>query len=873
VSPSRSPLLETLATDRRPAWLWDPDRLRMIWSNHAGIAFWRGDSLFDILDRRFDIAEPGVNRAVELARSLRPDTSVEEDFTFPSSGRRDAIRFRCALAALNDGRQGLLMVAETAPRGSAAARPDPALDLLPLPVAVFDMHGGLVARNQAALEIIPADGADTTALAALVGSPQEAGDLIARVAEAGTVSEVRTIATPFGERIHRINARHVSDTPETVVVMFDDITERRAHERDLIAERERLADFVQAACDFTFELDADLTWTALADGFETATGIAAGALVGRTWAETAARFGFDRDGRIAALCRGRRPWSAETVWSHEGRSARIALSAHPASATAGGYRGIGSVIQAAAQPALAPAGSLDEHDRETFQAIGEVLARAPDAPAAVAEPEDPYGAVRGILDTARVGLIVHRDRKVLYANPRAAELIGVEPAALAGTDDLASLFEGAFEMPDDGRETATLVALAGEAALAAHASAIDWDDGEATLVQIEPAPRPAARAVGPREAELEAILNTATDGIITLDKDGRIVTLNASGEAILGYDSEDVQGRELVAFLTPDSARTVSDYLDSLADSGLASIFNDGREVVIVEKHGGHVPVFLTLGRMKGEGDETGSGVTFCAVVRDITQWKKAEADLRRAKETAERGSLQKSEFLARISHELRTPLNAIIGFSEVMAEEKFGPLSNERYSGYVNDIHTSGQHLLSLINDLLDLSKVEAGKLELNFTSVNLADIIQQCVGIMQPQANRERIIIRSSMAPKLPPVVADQRSMRQIVLNLLSNAIKFTDPGGQVIISALMDEAGRVQVRVKDTGIGMNADELKRALEPFRQIKRPGRNEHKGTGLGLPLTKALAEANRAEFSIRSEPDQGTLVEITFPTTRVLAD
>src|SRR5690606_11517701 len=145
-----------------------PDRLRLVWANAAGVAFWRGDTVFDILDRRFNTAEPGVNRAVELARSLRPDTSVEEDFTFPSSGRRDAMRFRCALVALSDGRQGLLMVSEAAARAGGAARPDPALDLLPLPVAMFDARGGLVARNQAALDILPAEGADATALAGLV---------------------------------------------------------------------------------------------------------------------------------------------------------------------------------------------------------------------------------------------------------------------------------------------------------------------------------------------------------------------------------------------------------------------------------------------------------------------------------------------------------------------------------------------------------------------------------------------------------------------------------------------------------------------------------------------------------------------------------
>src|SRR6478736_314625 len=138
-----------------------------------------------------------------------------------------------------------------------------------------------------------------------------------------------------------------------------------------------------------------------------------------------------------------------------------------------------------------------------------------------------------------------------------------------------------------------------------------------------------------------------------------------------------------------------------------------------------------------------------------------------------------------KISHEIRTPLNAIIGFSEVMMAERFGPLGSERYREYLKDIHASGGHLLSLINDLLDLSKIEAGRLELAFTTVSLNDLTQQCVAIMQPQANRDRIVIRTSLPPSLPQVVADARSVRQIVLNLLSNSIKFTDAGGQVIVS----------------------------------------------------------------------------------------
>jgi signal transduction histidine kinase len=204
------------------------------------------------------------------------------------------------------------------------------------------------------------------------------------------------------------------------------------------------------------------------------------------------------------------------------------------------------------------------------------------------------------------------------------------------------------------------------------------------------------------------------------------------------------------------------------------------------------------------------------------------------------------------------------------MMEERFGPIANERYRDYLKDIHVSGGHLLSLINDLLDLSKIEAGKLELTFSGVALNDLTQQCVAIMQPQANRERIIIRTSLSPTLPQVMADARSVRQIALNLLSNSIKFTAAGGQVIVSTALADNGEVMLRVRDTGIGMSEQDLIAALEPFRQLAtsaRPG-----GTGLGLPLTKALAEANRASFRITSAPKEGTLVEIAFPADRVLA-
>ncbi len=375
----------------------------------------------------------------------------------------------------------------------------------------------------------------------------------------------------------------------------------------------------------------------------------------------------------------------------------------------------------------------------------------------------------------------------------------------------------------------------------------------------------AARA---RMAELSSILDTATDGVVVLTDAGRIVSLNRSAEALFGLDGESVIDEPLTRILAPESHRSAMDYLDGLSQNGVASVLNDGREVIGIERRGGRIPLFMTIGRVSRPGERE----RFCAVLRDMTAWKKAESELTEAKRQAERASEQKSDFLAKISHEIRTPLNAIIGFSEVMLDARFGKVENERYRGYIADIRASGEHLLSLVNDLLDLSKIEAGKLELSFTAVKLADVVRQTVATMQQQANSEGVILRTSL-PQVPLVVADARSLRQILFNLVSNAIKFTREGGQVIVSTAMTDRGEVELRVRDTGLGMNQAEITLAMEPFRQLATKSRGDGNGTGLGLPLTKSLAEANRASFAIESRSGEGTLVTITFPSTRVLAE
>ena len=225
-------------------------------------------------------------------------------------------------------------------------------------------------------------------------------------------------------------------------------------------------------------------------------------------------------------------------------------------------------------------------------------------------------------------------------------------------------------------------------------------------------------------------------------------------------------------------------------------------------------------------------------------------------------------DFLAKVSHEVRTPLNSILGFTELMLQEPLGPIGNPRYRGYIEDIHQSGLYALSLLNDLLDISKIEAGKFELDFTSVDVPELVEECAASLQPLAKSARILLRTSLAPDLPLVVADPRRLKQVLLNLLTNAIKFTKEGGQVIVSGTMVD-GELRLRVRDTGVGMTEDEIAYAMQPFNQLDTSPRSQP-GTGLGLPLTKALVDANRARLVLSSEKGAGTSADVLFAPERL---
>jgi PAS domain S-box-containing protein len=280
--------------------------------------------------------------------------------------------------------------------------------------------------------------------------------------------------------------------------------------------------------------------------------------------------------------------------------------------------------------------------------------------------------------------------------------------------------------------------------------------------------------------------------------------------------------------------------------------------------------VRLAGGRWVRVGDRKTADGSTVGIRSDITEAKRREEALLAAKEMAEAANRSKSEFLANISHELRTPLNAIIGFSEVMRDEIFGPIGPPQYRAYLGDVLVSANHLLEVINDILDVAKAEAGKLDLRETTVPLARIVHIAARLVEERALRGSLTLALELPEELPPLFVDERKLKQILINLLTNAIKFTPQGGRITVGARFAEDGDLLVEVADTGIGIAPEQIATALAPFGQVDSRLSRRYNGTGLGLPLTRALVELHGGSLALSSELEKGTTVTVRLPASRL---
>ncbi|HEY4943154.1 MAG TPA: PAS domain-containing sensor histidine kinase [Rhizomicrobium sp.] len=398
------------------------------------------------------------------------------------------------------------------------------------------------------------------------------------------------------------------------------------------------------------------------------------------------------------------------------------------------------------------------------------------------------------------------------------------------------------------------------------------DGGETFSVRLLPDQVEHARRT---EGQLRRVVEGSKQGIVVRTNTDVLYTNDAFAH-LLGYASAREMNDYMIAderagrsrnsqiSIHPDDRALVSEHMrrrlageEAVSSYEFRMIRRDGSEIWVETR--------------AALSDWDGQPASLSWIV-DISERKAMQAELIKSKEAAEFANRTKTEFLANMSHELRTPLNAIIGFAEVIKDQMFGPVGTNKYADYAGDIHTSGRHLLDLINDILDLSKLEAGKLELREEKVALRNAVEDCLTLIRNRAQKSDILLITEIEPRLPRLLCDERALKQVLLNFLSNAVKFTPAGGAV--TTRVSRAGDgIAIAVSDTGIGMSQADIEVALAAFGQVDSKVARQHQGTGLGLPISRSLIELHGGTLSVESAPGKGTTMTALFPAWRVAAE
>jgi PAS domain S-box-containing protein len=860
------PRLAVHATSPHPAWLWSTDGSRILWANPVGARLFGQTNGAVLAEKVFGPADSHRRQVMHLARRLRSPDAVRMErlrgFGAPLGG---LVTCGCVRLDFTEAGDGILVVA-----AEMVGRTMPLVERLQAliegfdtPIAAFTREGLCVGTSEAAralpgLHDLSQAGLEAARRDALKLGRSEASTNDGRLVlqRVGTGADIGLVALITFKAV-KTSRNAVAEAPDVMTGPAHEVSPPAAGPpgRDPLNEPAPNALFeISSPTDLETSVETPKETTD-----ETPEQPSGNVLPFRPPGEPKSpaltaleNHAFDELARqLSARLENENNGTAE------------AASHHPA--------------ETGPEPSAAP----------------EAPAQASDPPGWLSPSEPPArGESRRdkmLLDLLPVGVLIYRLDRMLYANPAFLQRIGYHDLhALEEAGGLDALYvEPGVSTASSTSDTGTPVMISAPhpsperapSPTEARLFTISWDEESALALifsntQAEGAdvaaaiahtlPAPIPSEVGHANAEeLGAILDIAAEGVVMFDVEGAIHACNRSTEALFGYDGAELVARNLADLFAPESQRVIKTYLESVKDAGVESLLDHGREALGRVRGGGLIPLSVTMGRTRPDGPN------FFAVFRDLSQAKKSEGELRAARRLADRSANAKADLLARISHEVRTPLNAIIGFAEVMIGERFGTLGNERYLEYMKDIRASGERVIAIIDELLDLSRIETGRLDLAFVQQNLNELVESCVALMQPQANRAHIIVRTSLAPTLPPVVADARALRQITLNLIGNSIHLANAGGQVIVSTALSDFGEVILRVRDTGHGLNDHEVAAAMEPFR-TQAPSDQTSDSSGVSLSLTKALVEANRARFHIKTARS-GTLIEVAFSNAAIV--
>jgi PAS domain S-box-containing protein len=500
--------------------------------------------------------------------------------------------------------------------------------------------------------------------------------------------------------------------------------------------------------------------------------------------------------------------------------------------------------------------------------------------------DDDAAAYRALFENAGVGFFQSTpESRLLRANAKFAHMLGygTPEEMVAAINDLAHQVHAdpaareAFmrRLDREGRAEGVLIRLRRRdgSLIWASVSTVLIRDAHAapvhylgTVVDVTDLIE-AREALRRTEESYRSIFENAAEGIYRSSAEGRMLRANPALARLNGYQGED-------EMLTAVNDIASEWYVDPRRRDQFKRLMELHGRVQNFEsevfRHKTRERIWISE-NARCVRDQGGRLLYYEGTVREITARKTAENRMREALTMAERANRTKSEFLAAMSHELRTPLNAIIGFSEIMVSQVFGAIGNQRYHGYLNDILNSARHLSRLIQDLLDLSRLDAGQMTLAEEPVDLRALIDDTVRMVELRARRDNVTLGIEAAPGLPSLLGDRGRLRQIVINLVTNAVKFTPSGGRVVVRTVLNSQGDMVIRVIDTGIGIPAELRARVFEPFFQVGGHGQGE--GVGLGLSIVRRLVELHGGTVAVADMPPPGTTIEIILPRSRLLAD